>query len=97
MVLKHELPLPRLIGSRPAVRALARELDDVRGHEVVLNARGLRSASPSSADEFVKVLLVDGGASSLRVVGAGPDFIEDVEKAASDHHVSSRLVTPSLK
>jgi hypothetical protein len=91
------LALPRLIGARATVRALLEELGQIEGRDVVLNARDLRSASPSSADEFVKAILVEGGSRSLRVVGAGADFVHDLEQSASVHNVSDRLKTPVLK
>ena len=86
-----ELPLPRLVGSRLAARELAQDLGDVTARTVVLNARELRAASPSSADELVKVFLVEGGAARLEVLSGTSDFIKDVEEAASDHGVSDRI------
>lgn len=86
-----ELQLPRLVGSRETVRALLADLGPLHGHPVVLNARQLRSAAPSAADEFVKCALVDGGALAMEVVGAGPEFTQDLETAAADHNVSTRL------
>lgn len=91
------LALPRLVGARSAVRALLAELGAIAGEDVVLNARDLRSASPSSADEFVKAILVEGGSRSLKVVGSGSDFIRDLEASAVLRGVSDRLMTPLLK
>lgn len=97
METKRELKLPRLIGGRSSVRQLAAELGPVQGDVVVLNGRDLRSASPSSADEFVRALLLEGGATRLEVTGSGSDFIEDLEASARAHGLSARLKTPSFK
>lgn len=91
------LHLPRLVGGRATVRALLDELGQLGGRAVVLNARDLRSASPSSADEFVKAILLEGHASSLEVVGSGADFIYDLEESARLRNVSGCLKTPVLK
>lgn len=91
-----ELVLPRLVGSRDSARALLAELGTYEGKVVVLNARNLRSASPSAADEFVKEVLTRRHARALEFVSAGPEFVRDLEAAARAHHVTDRVHQPSL-
>lgn len=92
---KKELMLPRLIGSREQVRALVQELGDLTDKTVVLNGRELRAASSSSADEFVRVVLVESSAALLEVFSGTSDFIRDVNVSAADHDVTSRLAVAS--
>ena len=87
----NEVILPRLIGSRQAARRLLVAEAPLAGQTVVLNARELRSASPSAADEFVRVSLVEGDAQALEVVGGTPDFNRDLEASAQAHGVLSQL------
>ena len=82
--------LPRLIGSREAVRELLAGTP-LAGKVVVLNARELRSASPSAADEFVKFALVEGRAETLEVIAAAPHFCRDLEASSRARGVEARL------
>ncbi len=90
-----ELMLPRLVGSRDQARQLAEELGDLTGQVVVLNGRESRAASSSAADEFVKVILVEGGATRLELLSGTPDFVRDVELSTQDHGVAEKLAVAS--
>ena len=91
MTAKKELVLPRLVGSREQARLLVLELGDLAGQVVVLNGRELRAASASSADEFVKIIVLEGGAAALEVLSGTPDFIRDITSSADDRAVTSRV------
>lgn len=86
-----EVTLPRLIGSRETVRALLLHEAPLVDAVVLLNARELRSASASAADEFVIVALVEGSAAALEIVGATPEFAKDVETSARDYGVADKI------
>jgi hypothetical protein len=88
-----EIRLPRLVGSRSSAAHLVEQSGDgIKGERVVINARELLSGSPSFADEMVKGLLVQGGASELVLVGAGTDFAGYVQQSAQARSVSDRVV-----
>lgn len=93
---KKRITLPRLIGSRETMRRLVEEQRPLKGRVVVINARELRSASPSSADELVRFALVDEGAASLEIHGATAHFSRDLADSARMHRVESRLRELSL-
>ena len=92
-----DVRLPRLLSSVTAVDdLLVDEIEHLHGAVVVLNGRDLRAATPSSAREFVKVVLVDGGASRLELVGLPEDFELDIEVAARAHGVEERVHRPPM-
>lgn len=86
-----EVNLPRFVSSRDAARNLLTAAGDLTGETVVLNARNLRSASPSSVDELVLQVLVISCAEHLEVVSATSGFVQDVDEAAEEHDVKSRV------
>jgi hypothetical protein len=94
----REVHLPRFVSSREAARDLLDSLGDFTGLVVVVNARNLRSASPSSVDELVRYALVDRGALRLELVSADdPDFNKDIEESAEVHGVQARVVHVSVR
>ena len=82
-------------GAAGAVVAVGADVTDVFDQVVVLNGRELRAASSSSADEFVKVILVEGGATRLELLSGTPDFVRDVELSTQDHGVAEKLAVAS--
>ena len=87
-----ELSLPRLVGSRAAAwQLLEPHLQHLENGSVVLNCRDLRSGSPSFADEVVKLVLADGGAHELVLVGASDDFARYVQESAAARSVQGRV------
>ena len=85
--------LPRLVSSRESARRLLAEAaDTVKGDRVVVNCRELRSAAESFVDELVKVILIEGDAAELVVLGASSQFLEQAHRAAKVHGVDGRIV-----
>jgi hypothetical protein len=88
----QQVTLPRLVGSRESADQLLESLSPQARHErVVLNCRELLAASPSFADEIVKLVLVEGRASELVVLGADDEFVSYIRQSAEAHHVTSQV------
>ncbi len=89
---KVDIVLPRVVGTRPSAQAFLREVpQQLSGMDVVLDCRGLMDGTASFADEIVRAVLCERGASSLVALGPGPDFAEDLISAAQDHDVQDRF------
>jgi hypothetical protein len=58
---------------------------------LVLNCRELLAASPSFADEVVKLVLVEGRASELVVLGASDEFASYIKESAEARGVVSQM------
>lgn len=92
------LESPMLTGLRSQARELvdAAEIPaDLSESDVVLDGHRTLAATPSFADEIVKILLVERHARSLTVRVAGREFTQWLENAANVHQVKDRLITSS--
>ncbi|SDQ10237.1 hypothetical protein [Quadrisphaera sp. DSM 44207] len=81
-----EIVLPRLAGTRDALRQLLHDQrvgDDLGGRPAVVFCRDLVSGSPSFADELVREVLEVRGARELVLVGAPDLFWDRVAQAAT--------------
>lgn len=88
----NQVTLPRLVGSRESAADLLKFLSpDTRDERVVINCRELLAASPSFADEIVKLVLVEGRASELVVVGADEEFVNYIVDSAKAHGVATQV------
>ncbi len=92
------LTLPRLVGSREAVRDLLAEQsisEDLSDDGLVVLCRDLASGSSSFADELVFEVLQRRRAPELVIVGAPIRFGQRVEESASrrgvEHQVSIKM------
>jgi hypothetical protein len=90
----EQLRLPRLVGTREAVRDVLDEQGvrpTLAGEQVVVLARDLASGSTSFADELVKELLCERDAAELSLVGAPERFVEHVRAAAARRGVADKV------
>jgi hypothetical protein len=85
------LTLPQLVAGRELAAAAVRRLGPVAGEDVVVDARGLVSGTPSFAAELVRSLLIDSVAARLRLVGGPDDFRADTAAAAERLGVVDRV------
>jgi hypothetical protein len=87
-----QVMLPRLVGSRESADQLLGSLPRGTPYaRLVLNCRELLAASPSFADEVVKLVLVEGRASELVVLGASDEFAEYIKQSAEARDVFSQV------
>ncbi len=92
------LKLPRLVGTREAVRDLMIDQgvsSSLRAEPFVVLCRDLATGSTSFADELVKTVLEDGGAQALILVGAPDRFLNHVQSSAERRHVAGKVVVGS--
>jgi hypothetical protein len=91
----HLLPpvtMPQLSGGRDRARTLALPLaGKMQGQRVQLDCRQLVAGTASFADEIVKRVLVEGGASLLVVEYVAGDFANYLIDAARDHGVPEKI------
>lgn len=88
----HQVTLPRLVGSRESANELLESLPpNTRDERLVLNCRELLAASPSFADEIVKLALVEGRVSELVVLGASEEFASYILQAAEARDVGTQV------
>lgn len=88
------LLLPRLVGTREAVRDLLAEQDvsgSLAGESLVVLGRDLASGSSSFADELVVEVLERRKADHLILVGMPDQFVRHVRESAARRDVSERV------
>ena len=90
----EQLRLPRLAGTREAVGDLLAEQQvapSLAGEELVVLCRDLASGSTSFADQLVKEVLEQRGASAIVLVGAPSRFVALVQESAQRRGVADRV------
>jgi hypothetical protein len=90
-VVDEVITLPPLIGSREAADVILSRIGEVRGKRVVIDCRGLVSASQSFADQLVVRLIQEKGAAALDVIAPYDDFWEFLSESAREIGAVERL------
>jgi hypothetical protein len=88
------LRLPRVIGRRDRITELLAAQDvpeSLVGETFVVLCRELFAGSGSCADELVRAVVEERGASEMFLVGAPKDFVALVLESAARRHVASRV------
>lgn len=83
---------PVLTGMREEAQDLLRGLpEDLGGRHVVLDGHRTLAATPSFADEVVRILLVERHADNLHAVAVGRKFGDWLTESAQTHGVADKL------
>lgn len=91
-VVPSRITSPLLTGMRPEAQKLLATLPaNLSGHSVVLDGHRTLAATPSFADEMIRVLLVERNADHVHAIAVGSEFGEWLRESAQDHNVSGKL------